>query len=68
MKVDPKLYAIIFGESVLNDSVAIVLFSTLDQFRDKEMSIANIFHGIGSFISVLGGSTALGGKKERGLK
>ena len=26
MKVDPKLYAIIFGESILNDSVAIVLF------------------------------------------
>lgn len=26
MRVDPKLYAIIFGESILNDSVAIVLF------------------------------------------
>ncbi|KAJ3209416.1 monovalent cation:H+ antiporter, CPA1 (nhx1) [Dinochytrium kinnereticum] len=30
MRVDPKLYAIIFGESILNDSVAIVLFATLD--------------------------------------
>ncbi len=27
LKVDPKLYSIIFGESMLNDSVAIVLFS-----------------------------------------
>ena len=27
MKVDPKLFAIIFGESILNDSVAIVLFT-----------------------------------------
>lgn len=26
LKVDPKLYSIIFGESMLNDSVAIVLF------------------------------------------
>ena len=29
LKVDPKLYTIIFGESLLNDSVAIVLFTTL---------------------------------------
>lgn len=26
MKVDPKLYSIIFGESILNDAVAIVMF------------------------------------------
>lgn len=25
LKVDPQLYAIIFGESILNDAVAIVL-------------------------------------------
>ena len=26
LKVDPKLYSIIFGESILNDAVAIVLY------------------------------------------
>ena len=26
LKVDPKLYSIIFGESILNDAVAIVMF------------------------------------------
>jgi sodium/hydrogen exchanger-like protein 6/7 len=30
LKVDEKLYAIIFGESLLNDSVAIVLFRSCD--------------------------------------
>lgn len=26
LKVDPKLYSVIFGESLLNDAVAIVMF------------------------------------------
>jgi sodium/hydrogen exchanger-like protein 6/7 len=26
LKVDPKLYSIIFGESLLNDAIAIVMF------------------------------------------
>ncbi|EEB09412.1 CPA1 sodium ion/proton antiporter [Schizosaccharomyces japonicus yFS275] len=31
-KVDQKLYTIIFGESILNDAVAIVMFETLQKF------------------------------------
>jgi sodium/hydrogen exchanger-like protein 6/7 len=42
VKVEPKLFAIIFGESILNDSVAIVLFSTLGKFRGKEISVENV--------------------------
>ncbi|KAJ3327811.1 monovalent cation:H+ antiporter, CPA1 (nhx1) [Blyttiomyces sp. JEL0837] len=60
MKVDPKLYAIIFGESILNDSVAIVLFTTLNQFHGKEITIANIFQGVGSFLGVFFGSLMIG--------
>ena len=32
-KVDPHLYSIIFGESILNDAVSIVMFDTLSQMR-----------------------------------
>ena len=33
-KVEPKLYTIIFGESILNDAVAIVLFETAQKYKD----------------------------------
>ncbi|TPX32681.1 hypothetical protein SmJEL517_g04184 [Synchytrium microbalum] len=60
MKVDPKLYAIIFGESILNDSVAIVLFSTLGQFTGKEFSLGNVVAGIVTFFGVFLGSILCG--------
>ncbi|KAI8811969.1 Sodium/hydrogen exchanger family-domain-containing protein [Cladochytrium replicatum] len=59
-KVDPKLYAIIFGESLLNDSVAIVLFSTLGQFKGKEVTLINLAHGIGTFMAIFFGSVMIG--------
>ncbi|KAG2144004.1 sodium/hydrogen exchanger [Suillus cothurnatus] len=48
-KVDPKLYTIIFGESLLNDAVSIVMYETLAQFHGTEIYISSIFHGIGIF-------------------
>ena len=33
-KVDPKLYTIIFGESILNDGFAIVLFETAQRYKE----------------------------------
>ncbi|KAI9004226.1 Sodium/hydrogen exchanger family-domain-containing protein [Gaertneriomyces semiglobifer] len=60
MRVDPKLYAIIFGESILNDSVAIVLFKVLGQFRGREVSVGNVLRGVGSFMAVFTGSVLVG--------
>ncbi|KAJ3193087.1 monovalent cation:H+ antiporter, CPA1 (nhx1), partial [Irineochytrium annulatum] len=61
MKVDPKLYAIIFGESILNDSVAIVLFATLGQFHGKEVTFFNVLHGIGNSSYLLSNAIKLSG-------
>jgi sodium/hydrogen exchanger-like protein 6/7 len=59
-KVDPQLYSIIFGESILNDAVSIVMFDVLSTFRGKAISIVSLFHGFGLFAYVFSLSMALG--------
>ncbi|KAJ6491444.1 sodium/hydrogen exchanger [Mycena vitilis] len=60
-KVDPKLYTIIFGESLLNDAVSIVLYETLTQFHGtEEIFISSIFKGVGIFLLSFSVSMALG--------
>lgn len=49
-KVDPKLYTIIFGESLLNDAISIVMFETCQQFHGKEAHFSSVFEGIGLFL------------------
>ena len=48
-KVDPKLYSVIFGDSILNDTVAIAMYETLSEFRGSEIYVGSIFHGVGIF-------------------
>ncbi|KAF8999849.1 Sodium/hydrogen exchanger family-domain-containing protein [Cyathus striatus] len=57
-KVDPKLYTVIFGESLLNDAVSIVI--TLTQFRGTSVSLMSFFHGCGIFLLSFSLSTVLG--------
>lgn len=59
-KVDPKLYSVIFGESILNDAVSIVMYDTLSQFHGEEIYLSSIFHGIGIFLLSFSISMALG--------
>lgn len=49
-KVDPKLYTIIFGESLLNDAVSIVMFETAQKFSGTSLNVTSIFKGIGMFL------------------
>lgn len=59
-KVDPKLYTIIFGESILNDAVAIVIFESAQSRKGGSMGIGSLFHGIWYFLREFFGSLAIG--------
>jgi sodium/hydrogen exchanger-like protein 6/7 len=59
-KVDPKLYTIIFGESLLNDAISIVMFETCQQFHDKEAHFSSFFEGAGLFLMIFTISLLIG--------
>ncbi|KIM23903.1 hypothetical protein M408DRAFT_76779, partial [Serendipita vermifera MAFF 305830] len=59
-KVDPKLYSIIFGESLLNDAVSIVMYETFSQFKGKEKSTLTLLNGVGIFVLSFSSSMAMG--------
>ncbi|KAK5065240.1 hypothetical protein LTR84_001078 [Exophiala bonariae] len=63
-KVEPKLYTIIFGESILNDAIAIVLFETAQRYKDGgvagNLGIVSLFEAIGFFLLVFFTSLVIG--------
>ncbi|CAH0043321.1 unnamed protein product [Clonostachys solani] len=64
-KVDPKLYTIIFGESILNDAVAIVIFETAQKYKQggdshSTYGLVSFFEGTGIFLLLFSSSLAIG--------
>ena len=62
-KVDPKLYTIIFGESILNDAIAIVIFETAQRYKKGEAvsyGFVSFFEATGIFLLVFFGSLLIG--------
>ncbi|KAI9845450.1 MAG: monovalent cation:H+ antiporter, CPA1 (nhx1) [Thelocarpon superellum] len=61
-KVDPKLYIVIFGESILNDAIAIVLFETAQRHRasGSGLSLLGLLEGMGNFALLFFGSLLIG--------
>ncbi|XP_053455719.1 sodium/hydrogen exchanger 9 isoform X1 [Nycticebus coucang] len=64
LHVDPDLYALLFGESVLNDAVAIVLTYSISIYSPKEnpnaFDAAAFFQSVGNFLGIFAGSFAMG--------
>lgn len=61
-QVDPKLYTVIFGESILNDAIAIVLFETAQKYRASGHKIRafSMVESIWTFLFVFFGSLVIG--------
>ncbi|SCV01339.1 LAMI_0G10880g1_1 [Lachancea mirantina] len=59
-KVDPKLYTIIFGESLLNDAISIVMFETCQKFHGKPAKFSSFFEGTGLFMMTFTVSLLIG--------
>ena len=58
---DEQLYSIIFGESVLNDAIAIVMFQVFDTFTDTPGAAwLKLLKAAGSIVGIILGSTLLG--------
>jgi len=61
MHVDPKIFALVFGESIMNDAVAIALYESVIGFKEGTVvNAASIFTVLGSFLGIFFGSFAIG--------
>ncbi|XP_069474355.1 sodium/hydrogen exchanger 9 [Ambystoma mexicanum] len=64
LHVDTDLYTLLFGESVLNDAVAIVLTYSISLYSPKEnpnaFDAAAFFQSVGNFLGIFAGSFAMG--------
>jgi len=60
LKVDPWLNGMVYGESVMNDGVSIVLYKAFASYISEEMSTVNFLKPLGQFVWVLLGSLLLG--------
>lgn len=62
LHVDHDLYSLVFGESVMNDAVAIVLYRSVDEYNGdaNNFNAGALFKSIGSFVGIFLGSFILG--------
>ena len=59
-QVDPWLHGIVYGESVMNDGVCIVLYQSFSKYILHELTAENFWLPVRTFIFVLVGSVLVG--------
>ncbi len=60
LRVDPRLNALVYGEAVINDAVAVVLFRTFAEFLIVDATSERIGEAFGRFFGIFIGSVLLG--------
>jgi len=63
IQVNEILYIVVFGESLLNDAVTVVLYHMFEAYveiEEKNIKYTDIAKGFGSFVVVAGGGTIIG--------
>jgi len=63
IQVDEVLYIVVFGESLLNDAVTVVLYNMFESYveiEEENITVSHIGKGFASFIVVAGGGTIIG--------
>ena len=60
LKVHPTLFYLVFGESILNDAVAITLFKTTSKYIGAEITAEDGLIAVADFVITCIGSTLIG--------
>eukprot|EP01052_Picozoa_sp_SAG31_P016816 SAG31_NODE_1128_length_9755_cov_4.535004_5_plen_727_part_00 len=60
LKVEPNLNYRVFGESIINDAVSIVLFRVFGSFITKEVTLMGVVGAVGMFFKISIGSFLMG--------
>ena len=60
IKADQNLYSLIFGESIFNDAVTLVLYDTILKIDGNQSLVATFFESTGLFFGTFVGSIVVG--------
>lgn len=60
LRVDPNLFYLVFGESVINDAVGVVLFNTFSKFVGYKITFESSMIALADFLLIFFGSLLVG--------